>query len=161
MARKLGSANFAMTEFSEVRIAPSSTVRSSRSPPGRGPARRDPDSLARPSPLRRRPEQGSTPERLAGTHVVAALLLQSMSYDAVLDVGAVADARAGQQDAPFDGSARPDPAVATHRDVPRERDVAPDHRVAPEEHVTVDGGRRVDLGVLAYPSGLPSLLAWY
>src|SRR5919112_5160995 len=68
-------------------------------PTGPGPTRRGRDSLARPSPLRRRPEQGSTPERLAGTHVVAALLVQSMPYDAVLDVGAVADARAGQQDA--------------------------------------------------------------
>jgi hypothetical protein len=129
----------------------SSTVRSPRSPPGRGTASRGRDSLARPSPLRRRPEQGSTPERLARTHVVAALLVQSMADDAVLYIGAVADARAGQQDAPFDGSARPDPAVAPNRDVPRERDVAPDHRVAPDEDVTVDGGRRVDLGVLADP----------
>src|SRR5215211_8145815 len=103
MARKLGPANFAITEFSEVRIAPSSTVRSPRSPPGRGPARRGRDSLARPSPLRRRPEQSSTPERLAGTYVVTALVLQSMADDAVLNVGAVADGRAGHQDAPFDG----------------------------------------------------------
>src|SRR5918997_4222866 len=101
----------------------------------------------------RAPDQGAAPDRLPGTDVVA------VAHDAVFEVGAVAHARAREQDAPLDGRAGADPAVAPHGYVPRERDPAPYDRVPAHEHVALDGGGGVDLGVLPDPQALPAPLA--
>src|SRR5215212_367087 len=95
----------------------------------------------------------SAADRLAGTNVVA------VTHDAVFEIGSIPYARAGEQDAPLDGRARPHPAVGSDGHVPGEGDPASDDRVPSYQYVTLDGGRRVDLGVLPDPQALPALLA--
>src|SRR5918992_4547424 len=71
--------------------------------------------------------------------------------DAVLQVGAVAYARTGEQDAPLDLGRRPNPAVAPYRGVPDQGHTPTHNRVLPDQHPALKGGGRMKSGTPTSP----------
>src|SRR5215210_8664796 len=103
--------------------------------------------------LLRSADEGAAPYGLLAAYVVV------VADYAVLQVGAAAHARTGEQDAAFDSGVRPDPAVATDYHVPEELHAPPDDRVFSYQNVALYLCSRVYLGVLPDPQSLAPLLA--